>query len=151
MSLDEEEGESEGLEDINLNYNTQEKQSLRFEWLGEDGSDSQLIVNKMTKVFKQGRLQSGSRDEKVKLAASDIFACKEDLLSIMKDYFVKQGITLRKVRNDRKKYTQQYSHLGCTFRLHSSVLVDKITWMIRSIKGSYVCLVSQENKVTSSS
>jgi len=56
MSLDEEEGESEGLEDINLNYNTQEKQSLRFEWLGEDGSDSQLIVNKMTKVFKQGRL-----------------------------------------------------------------------------------------------
>jgi len=94
------------LEDIDLDNNTQEKQSLGYELLDEDRSDSQLIVNKMAKVFKQGKLWSKDRDENVKLAVGDILTYKEDLLSIMKDYCVEQRIILRKARNDRKRYTQ---------------------------------------------
>jgi len=88
-----------------LDSNTQDKQCLGYEFLDEDGSGSQLIVNKMDKVFKRGRLWSRGRDGKVKLAPGDIFTCKEDLLSVMKDYCVEHGITMRKVRNDSKRYT----------------------------------------------
>jgi len=85
-SLDEEKREFDGLEDINLDINTEDKQCLGYEFLDEDGSGNQLIVNKMAKAFKQGRLWSRGRDGKVNLALGDIFTCKEDLLSIMKDY-----------------------------------------------------------------
>jgi len=57
---------------------------------------------------------------------------------------------LRKVRNHNKRYTQQCSNLTCTFRLHASVLVDKTTWMIKSIRGSHVYVVIEVNKCVGS-
>ena len=145
-SLDEEHGESDGLEDIDLDNNTEGRQRLGYEFLDDDGSGSQLIVNKMAKVFKQGKLWSRGRDGKVHLAPRDIFTCKEDLLSVMKDYCIEQGIRLRKVRNDSKRYTQKCSNEGCSFRLHASALVDKTTWMIKSISGTHMCSVIEANK-----
>ena len=138
-SLDEENRESNGLEDIDLDSNTEGRQCLGYEFEDEDGSSNQLLVNKMAKVFKEGKLWSRGRDGKVHLALGDIFTCKEDLLSVMKDYCVEQGIMFRKVRNDSKRYTQKCSNLACSFRLHASALVDKKTWMIKSIAGSHVC------------
>ena len=75
-----------------MDSNTKGKQCLGYEFLDEDGSGSQLIVDKMAKVFKQGRLWSKGRDGKVHLAPGDIFTCKEDLLSVMEDSFVEQGL-----------------------------------------------------------
>jgi len=133
-----------------LDNNTEGKQYLGYKFLDKDGSGSQLIVNKMAKVFKLGRLWSKGRDGKLHLAPSDIFTCKEDLLSVIKGYCVEQGISLRKVRNDSKRYTQKCSNLACTFRLHAFVLVDKTTWMVRSLRGSHVCALIEANKVAGS-
>ena len=86
-----------------------------------------MVVSKMAKVFKQGRLWSRNRDGSVSLKEGDIFACKEDLLTVMKDYYVQQGTTLRKIMNDRRRYTQKCANMECTWRIHASVLVDKST------------------------
>jgi len=64
-SMDEE-SSSKGLEDINLETDTTDKMVLRHQLVDEDGSGSQLVVNKMAKVFQKGRLWSKGRDGKVK-------------------------------------------------------------------------------------
>ena len=66
-----------------------------------------LIVNKMAKVFRQGKLWTTNRDVKVSLAVGDIFTSKENLLNVMKDYCVQHGITLRKIKSTRSRYTQK--------------------------------------------
>ena len=55
-SLDEENGESDGLEDIDLDSSTEGRKCLGYEFEDEDGSSSQLLVNKMARVFKEGKL-----------------------------------------------------------------------------------------------
>ena len=57
---------------------------LGHQLVDEDRSGSQLVVNKMAKVFQKCRLWSKGRDGKVKLAPGDIFTCKEDLLKVMR-------------------------------------------------------------------
>jgi len=104
----------------------------------------------MAKVFQNSRLWSKGRDEKVKLAPGDIFTCKEDLLKVMREYYVQEGVSFRKLRNERKRYTQKCSNSRCTFRIHASVLVDNITWIIRNITGSHVCLVAEEKRMENS-
>ncbi|KAJ8445630.1 hypothetical protein Cgig2_018571 [Carnegiea gigantea] len=89
-SMDEE-SSSEGLEDINLETDTQDKMVLGHQLVDEDGSGSKLVVNKMAKVFQKGRLWSKGRDRKVKLARGDIFICKEDLLKVVREYGVQEG------------------------------------------------------------
>jgi len=109
-----------------------------------------VVVSKMAKVFKQGRLWSRNRDGSVSLKEGDIFTCKEDLLTVMKDYCVQQGITLRKIMNDKRRYTQKCANVECTWRIHASVLVDKSTWMIRRHSGKHICGKTEGNKSASS-
>ena len=144
--MDEESG-SEGLEDINFETDTADKMVLGHQMVDEDGTGSQLVVNKMAKVFQKGRLWSKGRDGNVKLAPGDIFTCKENLLKVMRKYCVQEGVSFRKLRNDRKRYTQKCFNSRCTFRIHALVLVDNITYIIRSITGSHVCPVAEENKM----
>ncbi|KAJ8443103.1 hypothetical protein Cgig2_030871 [Carnegiea gigantea] len=124
--------------------------ALGHQLVDEDGSGSQLVVNKMAKVFQKCRLWSKGRDEKVKLAPGDIFTCKKDLLKVMRKYCVQEGVSFRKLRNDRKRYTHKCFDSRCTFRIHASVLVDNITWIIRRIAGSHVCPVAEENEMANS-
>ena len=86
----------------------------------------------------------------MKLAPGDNFTCKEDLLKVMREYCVQEGISFGKLRNNRKRYTQKCFDSRCTFRIHASVLVDNITWIIRSITGSHVCPVAEQNKMANS-
>ncbi|KAJ8445066.1 hypothetical protein Cgig2_022586 [Carnegiea gigantea] len=148
-SIDEESG-SKALEDINLETYTQDKMVLGYQLLNEDGSGSQLAVNRMAIVFQKGRLWSKEMIGNVKLALGDLFTCKEDLLKVMREYYIQEGVSFKKLRNDRKRYTQKCSNSICTFRIHASVLVDNITWIIRSITGSHVCPVAKENKMANS-
>jgi len=104
----------------------------------------------MAKVFQKGRLWSKGRDRKVKLPPGDIFTCKENLLKVMRKYCIQEGVSFRKLRNDRKKHTQKCFDSRCTFRIHALVLVDNITWIIRSTAGSHVCPVAEENKMANS-
>jgi len=59
----------------------------------------------MSRVFKQGKLWSRNRDGSVSLAVGDIFKSKEEFLNVMKDYYVQHGISLRKIKNTRSRYT----------------------------------------------
>ncbi|KAJ8429545.1 hypothetical protein Cgig2_008377 [Carnegiea gigantea] len=106
----------------------------------------------MAKVFKQGRLWSRNRDGSVSvsLKEGDIFTYKDDILVVMKDYCVQQGICLRKLRNDRRRYTKKCTNVDCTWRIHASVLDNKSTWMIRRHSWKHICGRTEVNKSASS-
>ena len=148
VSLDDESDDNEVVDDLDLELDTEQR--MRLGHVDADGSQGHVVVTKMAKVFKQGRLWSRSRDGSVSLKEGDIFACKEDLLTVMKDYCVQQGITLRKIRNDRRRYTQKCANVECTWRIHASVLVNKRTWMIKRHSGKHICGRNEDNKSATS-
>ena len=71
----------------------------------DDMGENLLIVNKTTRVFRQCKLWSRNRDGNVSLAIGDIFTNKEEFLNVMKDYCMQHGISLRKIKNTRSRYT----------------------------------------------
>ena len=84
-SLDEESFSSdEGLDDMELEFDTEDKMSFGREIIHVEG-DRNLVVNKMTRVFNKGVMWSRNRDGSVSLAAGDIFASKQDMLQVGKD------------------------------------------------------------------
>ena len=97
--------ENELSDDIDLESNTQLRITLRHGNIDDDdASEDLLIVNKMAKVFRH-KLWTKNRDAKVSLNVGDIFTSKEELLDVTKDYCVQHGITLRKIKNTRSRYT----------------------------------------------
>ncbi|KAJ8426473.1 hypothetical protein Cgig2_009070 [Carnegiea gigantea] len=83
FSLDEEddlEPENESLDDIDLENDTQLRMTFGHGSIDDDVGENLLIVNKITKVFRQDKLWSRNRDGKVSLAVGDIFTSKDDLV-----------------------------------------------------------------------
>ncbi|VFQ94034.1 unnamed protein product [Cuscuta campestris] len=121
---------------------------MRLDHMDEDEDDygNQSVVEKMAKVFRTGRLWVRSRDGKVELKVGDIFSCKEDFLRVMKDYTIQKGITLRKLKNDKRRYTHTCINENCKFRIHASVLVDRHSWMIKTLCEEHVCSVKEHHK-----
>jgi len=119
--------ENELLNDIDLENDTWLHMTLGHGGIGDDVGENLLIVNKMAKVFRECKLWSRNKDGKVSLAVGYIFTSKEDLLNVMKDYCVQHGITLRKIKNTRDRYTQKCINNDCLFKIHAVVLVDKCT------------------------
>ncbi|KAJ8435399.1 hypothetical protein Cgig2_009650 [Carnegiea gigantea] len=107
FSLDEEddlETNNELLDDLDLENDTQLCMSLGHGSIDDDVGENLLIVNKWLRY--SGKVScGGNRDRKVSLAVGDIFTSKEELLNVMKDYYVQHGITLRKIKNTRSRYT----------------------------------------------
>lgn len=79
-SLDEESlSSNEGLDDMELEFDTEDKMSFGREIIYVEG-DRNLVVNKMIRVFNEGVMWSRNRDGSVSLVAGDIFASKQDML-----------------------------------------------------------------------
>jgi len=55
--------------------------TLRHGSIDVDVGKNLLIMNKMAKIFRQGKLWTRNRDGKVSLAVGHIFTGKEDLLN----------------------------------------------------------------------
>ena len=81
----------------------------------------------MAKVSRHNKLWTRNRDGKVSLVVDDIFTTKDELLNVMKNYCVQHGITLRKIRKSRSRYTQRCINNYCPFRIYTTVLEDKCT------------------------
>jgi len=59
-------------------------------------ADRDLVVNKMARTLRQGTLWTRNRDGKVSFLPNHIFTCKEDMLTIMREYCIQEGFTLQK-------------------------------------------------------
>jgi len=134
---------------MELEFDTKDKMSFGREIIHVEG-DRNLVVNKMTRVFNKGVMWSRNRDGSVSLAAGDIFASKQDMLQVVKDLCVQEGFHLQKIKNEKTRYTQKCAYPGCNWRIHCSVLVDRMTWMVKTITGRYSCPRPEQNRMATS-
>ena len=146
VSLDEESGDSASGEDEELEDQVQQRTELGAEIIDND-ADKDLVANKMARTLRQGKLWSRNRDGKVSLIPGDMFTCKEELLTVMREYCIQEGFTLQKVKNEKSRYTQKCSNPECTWRIHCSVLVDKVTWMVKTHTGFHSCQRPDHNRM----
>ncbi|KAJ8442964.1 hypothetical protein Cgig2_019537 [Carnegiea gigantea] len=100
-----------------------------------DGNEGHVIISKLAKVFKQGRLWGRNRDGSVSLKEGDKFACKEDLLIAMKDYYHICGRTeAKKSASSRWVVIFLLSYYGANPNAAVKNMEDFI--MTQSIQGS---------------
>ncbi|KAJ8446109.1 hypothetical protein Cgig2_000906 [Carnegiea gigantea] len=123
FSLDEEddlEPENESLDDIDLENDTQLRMTLGYGSIDDDMSENFLIVNKMAKLFRHGKMWSRNRDGK--------------------DYCVQYGITSRKIKNTKSRYTQRRINNDYPFKIHAAVLIvpDYSYWRARKLMKNVV-------------
>ncbi len=69
-----------------------------------------------------------------------LFADKETLMDVVRGYCVQKGVAVvvRKVEKDR--YTAVCREADCPWRIHASLLSDKVTWAIKTLDDNHTCL-----------
>ena len=71
--------------------------------------------------------------------------------AIVKMYAIQEGFTLKKVKNDKCRYTVVCKNDACDWRLHTSCLTDGVTFMIKSVRGGHsMCPRVTENREATS-
>ncbi|KAK2634600.1 hypothetical protein Ddye_029392 [Dipteronia dyeriana] len=70
---------------------------------------------------------------------------------VIKLYAIQEGFRLKKIKNDKYRYTMVYENETCDWRLHASCLTDGVTFMIKSVLCSHsMCTrVTKNNETTS--
>lgn len=69
---------------------------------------------------------------------------------MVKDLCIQEGFYLQKIKNEKTRYTQKCAYPGCNWRIHCSVLVDRMTWMVKTIIGRHSCHMPEQNRMTTS-
>ncbi|XP_057248197.1 uncharacterized protein LOC130590184 [Beta vulgaris subsp. vulgaris] len=68
-----------------------------------------------------------------------IFLDKEHMVQAVRDFSVQVGADLVRLKVDAKRYTVVCANQDCGWRLHASVLPDKVTWAIKSLSEPHSC------------
>ena len=72
----------------------------------------------------------------IKLKPWMLFMDRDHFKDILKDFCIQEGFHIIVVKSDKFRYTAECATLGCTWRIHSSVLPDGSTWAIKSIRNA---------------
>lgn len=57
----------------------------------DNDRNKDLVVNKMASTLRQGTLWTRNKDGKISLLLGHFFTCKEDLLTIVKEFCIQSG------------------------------------------------------------
>ncbi|KAH9769958.1 SWIM-type domain-containing protein [Citrus sinensis] len=90
-------------------------------------------------------------DEEIILEVGQVFSTIDEFKSVLKDFAIQQGCVLHKEKNERARVTALCANKRCKWRIHASLMVDKISFMIKTIKGgAHTCVPLIKNLETTS-
>ncbi|TXG60442.1 hypothetical protein EZV62_015015 [Acer yangbiense] len=123
-----------------------------------DGDDSIVILssdeeNGLTRAARYCRDNQWAPNPNGTIAFEDgqIIGNAKMTRAAVKMYAIQEGFTLKKVKNDKCRYTVVCKNDACDWRLHASCLTDGVTFMIKSVRGGHsMCLRVAENKEATS-
>ena len=78
-------------------------------------------------------------DEKIFLARGMIFGDVYQFRRVLKDFFIQEGVTIRKLKNEKSRVTCECADPTCKWRLHASPMVDNVTYRIKTYNGDHTC------------
>ncbi|KAL5786183.1 hypothetical protein ACOSQ2_008575 [Xanthoceras sorbifolium] len=90
-------------------------------------------------------------DGSIKFRPGQIFGNVKLVRKTVKKYAIQEGFRLKKIKNDRHRFTATCSNEACDWRIHVSRLTDGVTFMVRNIQGGHsFCQRLTENKEATS-
>ncbi|TXG72988.1 hypothetical protein EZV62_001567 [Acer yangbiense] len=123
-----------------------------------DGNEAAIVVSSdeetaLTRVARycQNHQWAPNPNGTISLENGQVIGNVKFTREVIKKYAIQERFTLKKIKNDRYRYTVTCKNDACDWRLHASCLTDKITFMIKSVRGSHsICPRVAENKEATS-
>ncbi|KAK3219474.1 hypothetical protein Dsin_013444 [Dipteronia sinensis] len=112
-----------------------------YEFRSDDEFSSDLDTNKsQVNVDKLLRGVPFQRDgNEIKFSVGQTFANKEVMRDIFREYVVQEGVILDGIKNDKQRQTYQCNTASCPYRAHASWMVEKSTFMIKTLVDQHEC------------
>ncbi|KAJ8423236.1 hypothetical protein Cgig2_013488 [Carnegiea gigantea] len=66
--------------------------------------DGNVVRNVFSKMYQTGGMWARNKDGKIYLSVGDMFVDKEQRSQVIKEYVIQEGISLRKIKNDRFRH-----------------------------------------------
>ncbi|TXG61099.1 hypothetical protein EZV62_012462 [Acer yangbiense] len=86
-----------------------------------------------------------TNDGRVALEFGQLFHNLHQFRIVLRDFAVQEGFELKRVKNDKERYTAFCAYEGCTWRIHASPVEDRRTFMIKTLQNRHSCQKLQKN------
>ena len=84
--------------------------------------------------------------EEILFKEGQVFKDIVTLRNAMRDYAIKGGYDITRVKNDSTRLTAKCSSTGCPWRFHASVLSDQVTFMVKTLHDEHTCIRPLRNE-----
>lgn len=101
--------------------------------ISEDSSNEAMnAIGRMVRDIR-GRLFRIPTENDIQLAIGQVFKTTGHFKEVLKEYCIQEGFWLRRIKNEGTRVTRVCGRPSCQWRIHTSLIVDKISFCIRSI------------------
>ncbi|CAO2841349.1 unnamed protein product [Amaranthus hypochondriacus] len=102
-------------------------------------------------MYKNGKIWSDLPFRSIVLEEWLIFESKTQFLNVLRDYCIQEGFSVSVDYVDNKRYGASCLMRNCNWRIHASVVRDKVSWAIKKLEGEHAtCVRLEENPMVSS-
>ncbi|KAK9191190.1 hypothetical protein WN943_019801 [Citrus x changshan-huyou] len=102
--------------------------------------ENDALILKMTRDLRKKRFKKPDGDDDIVLEVGQTFSCAQEFKNVLKDYAIQESRVLKRKKNDKCRVTavcagKDKEGKECPWRIHASLLVDKVTFQIKTLKG----------------
>ncbi|KAL5784528.1 hypothetical protein ACOSQ2_006920 [Xanthoceras sorbifolium] len=141
--------EDEVLEDTELDEDQMsDAASFEFdnEFMADGAADEESDSKHRPSKQMRGVPFRVGRNEQIKLEVGQLFQNLQHFRQVIRDFAVQDGFQLRRVKNERDRYTAECAYEGCGWRIHASPIDDRKTFMIKTLQPEHSCLKLHKNQ-----
>ncbi|KAK2648282.1 hypothetical protein Ddye_015771 [Dipteronia dyeriana] len=110
-----------------------------------DSNSDEEEGNSRPPISKRGRPYKETEDGRVMLEVGQLFNNLQHFRQVLRDFVVQEGFELKRIKNDKKRYTTECAFDGCSWRIHASPIDDKTTFMIKTMQVRHSCQKVHKN------
>ncbi|KAK3198187.1 hypothetical protein Dsin_021602 [Dipteronia sinensis] len=88
---------------------------------------------------------------RVVLEVRYLFNNPHHFTQVLRDLVVQEGFQLRRIKNDKDRYTAVCAYEGCSWRIHASLMEDRTTFMIKTLHPRHYCQKVHKNQKAAAS
>ncbi|KAL5776568.1 hypothetical protein ACOSP7_009494 [Xanthoceras sorbifolium] len=83
---------------------------------------------------------------KIRLEVEHLFQNLHHFRQVIRDFVVHEGFQLRIIKNEKDRYTAEYTYEGCGWRIHTSLIDDRRTFRIKTMENQHSCQKVHKNQ-----
>ncbi|KAK3231536.1 hypothetical protein Dsin_003417 [Dipteronia sinensis] len=81
----------------------------------------------------------------------DLVQRMEHFKEVLQDYVIQEGFRMDKVKNEITKLASTCAYIGCSWRIHASLLADEVSFQIKTYEKEHLCQKVLQNFEASTS